>query len=188
MSRTTTLVVIAAAALLPLDARAQLQIKVGASFASTTESDYVPDVKNQTGFAAGVGWGIPFGKRLDFYPELLYVQKGAKYGDDAALKIDELDLPLMLRWNLPIDVLLPYLYAGPQLEFGLNCKAAGDDCVDTNDFRWGAVLGLGVRLGGLVTLEGRYNWTFNDISDQIASKPRTILLLAGLDLGKRRGK
>ena len=32
-----------------------------------------------------------------------------------------------------------------------------------------------------VTLEARYNWTFNEISEELGSKPRTILLLLGLD-------
>ena len=183
MSRTPPVLLLAAAVtLFPLDARAQFSIKAGASFASTTESDYVPDVGNRTGFAAGLGYGIPLGGgNFLFYPELLYVQKGGEYSDSRTLKIDELDIPLLLRWNTPIDVLSPFLYGGPQIEYELNCKAAGDDCIDSNEFRWGAVGGLGIRFGGRVSLEGRYNWTISELSDQIASKPRTILLLVGLD-------
>jgi hypothetical protein len=52
--------------------------------------------------------------------------------------------------------------------------------VDSESVRWGGVLGLGVLIGKRVTGDLRYNWTFNEISDQLSSKPRTILLLAGL--------
>jgi hypothetical protein len=182
MSRIATVVLLAAAVAVPLSAEAQFTVKLGASFASTTESELVPDVETRTGLAAGIGFGFRLGDgRFALHPELLYVQKGGKFGDAGTLKIDELDVPLLLRFDVPIDVLSPYVHAGPQLEFELNCETAGDDCVDTESFRWGAVLGLGARLGGLVTLEARYNWTFNEISDELGSKPRTILLLLGLD-------
>jgi hypothetical protein len=182
MSRIATVVLIAAAVALPLSADAQFTIKLGASLASTTESELVPDVETRTGVAAGVGFGFQLGDgRFALHPELLYVQKGGKFGDAGTLKISELDVPLLLQFNVPIDLLNPYVHAGPQAEFELNCKTAGDDCVDTESVRWGAVLGLGARLGGLVSVEARYNWTFNEISDELGSKPRTILLLLGLD-------
>jgi hypothetical protein len=182
MSRIATVVLLAAAVALPLRADAQFTIKLGGSFASTTDSDLAPDVDTRTGLAAGVGFGFRLGEgKFALNPELLYVQKGGKFGDAGTLKIDELDVPLLLRFDVPIDVLSPYISAGPQLEFELNCETAGDDCVDSESFRWGGVLGLGARLGGLVTFEARYNWTFNEISDELSSKPRTILLLLGLD-------
>jgi hypothetical protein len=172
----------AAVALLPVSAPAQLTIKVGASFASTTESEFTPDVSNKTGVAAGIGFGFKLGSgTFALHPELLYVQKGGDLGGGENLKIDELDVPLLAKFNLPIlESLGPNLYAGPQAEFQLTCKEAGEDCVDSKDVRWGAVLGLGVLIGKRVTGEIRYNWTFNEISDQLASKPRTILLLGGL--------
>jgi hypothetical protein len=52
--------------------------------------------------------------------------------------------------------------------------------VDTESFRWGGVVGLGVRFAKRFTGELRYNWTLTDISKVVDSKPRTILLLAGL--------
>ena len=182
MSRIAATVVLAAAVvLLPLSAQAQLTLKVGASFASTTESDLAPDVSNKTGFAAGIGFGFKLGSgTFALHPELLYVQKGGEFGDDAKLKIDELDVPLLAQFNLRFKTLSPYLYAGPQAEFELNCETAGDDCIDSISVRWGGVLGLGVLIGQRITGDLRYNWTFNDISDQFSSKPRTILLLAGV--------
>jgi len=189
MSRIATLVLLAAAAVLPRSADAQLTAKIGASFASATKSDLAPDVNTRTGLAAGLGFAFQIGNGVfALHPELLYVQKGGDLGGDGggSLKIDELDLPLLAQFNIPIEALTPFLLAGPQAEFELSCEAAGEDCVDSESVRWGAVLGLGARVGDLVTLEARYNWTFNEISDQLSSKPRTILLLAGLQFGRRR--
>ena len=171
----------AAVALVPLSAEAQFTIKAGASFASTTESDLTPDVSNKTGFVAGIGFGFKLGGgAFALHPELLYVQKGGDLGANETLKIDELDVPLLAQFNLRFETLSPYLFAGPQAEFELTCKSADVDCVDSESVRWGGVLGLGVLIGKRVTGELRYNWTFNEISDQLSSKPRTILLLAGL--------
>ena len=182
MSRNTTVVLLAAAvALTAVTADAQFTIKAGASFASTTESDFVPDVSNQTGFAFGVGYGFPLGKgAFSLQLEALYVQKGGDLGDEGSLKIDELDFPILLQWKIPIAFLSPFLYAGPQAEFELSCTAADIDCVDTESLRWGGVIGLGVRFGQRFSGELRYNSTWSEISELSNAKPRTILLLAGL--------
>jgi outer membrane protein with beta-barrel domain len=181
MSRNVTLALLAVAVATPLCAGAQLTFKAGASFASTSESELVPDVSNKTGLAVGVGFGFKFGNgTFALHPELLYVQKGGDLGASGDLKIDELDVPLLAQFNLSIlESLSPFLYAGPQAEFELSCTAADTDCVDTESLRWGGVVGLGVGLGQRFTGELRYNWTFNNISDALDSKPRTILLLAG---------
>jgi hypothetical protein len=181
MSRTAIVVLLAATvSLVPMSADAQFVIKAGASFASTTESDLVPDVSNQTGFAAGVGYGFPLGGgAFSLLLEALYVQKGGDLGPAGSLDIDELDFPILLQWKLPIQFLSPFLLGGPQAEFELSCTTADVDCVETESLRWGAVLGLGGVFGQRFTGELRYNWTFSEISDDVSSKPRTILLLAG---------
>lgn len=57
------------------------------------------------------------------------------------------------------------------------------DCVNTTTLRWAAVAGAGILLGSSLSVEGRYNWTLMELGDDIGSKPRTILLLAGFTLG-----
>lgn len=182
MTRNTAVVLLAAAvALTPLTADAQFTIKAGASFASTTESDLVPDVSNQTGFAIGLGYGFPLGTgAFSLLLEALYVQKGGDLGAGGSLKIDELDVPILLQWKIPIAVLSPFLYAGPQAEFELSCTTADVDCVDTESLRWGGVLGLGVRFAQRFSGELRYNGTWSEISQGSDAKPRTILLLVGM--------
>jgi len=181
MSRIATLVLLAAVAL-PLSADAQLTLKAGGSFASTTDSEGLPEGDTRLGAAVGLGFGFQFGEgKFALHPELLYVQKGGKFGDAGTLRIDELDFPLLIQFNVPIKLFTPYLYGGPQAEFELKCMAAGDDCVNSESVRWGAVAGLGFRVFELVTLEGRYNWTFSELSEELSAEPRTILVLLGLD-------
>jgi hypothetical protein len=180
MSRNTTAALFAAAvAFAPLSADAQFTIKAGASFASTSESDLVPDVSNQTGFAFGVGYAFRMGGgAFSIVTEALYVQKGADLGSQGSLDIDELDIPILAQLTFGI-ALSPFIYAGPQAEFELSCTAADVDCVDTESLRWGGVLGGGVHLGQRFTAELRYNFTLTEISELVDSKPRTILLLGG---------
>lgn len=166
-------------------ADAQLGVKAGFSFASTTESEFVPDVETRTGFAAGLSLGIPLGTVLTFRPEAMFVQKGGKYATNQTLEINELNIPLLLGIDIPITGVAPYLFAGPVAEYELSCKAADVDCIDTNSMRWGFTGGVGLRLGGALTVEGRYGYTLSEISDDVQSKPRTIMLLAGLQLGGR---
>jgi hypothetical protein len=181
MPRTITAALLAAAvALLPARADAQLTVKGGLSFASTTESDLVPDVDSRTGFAVGLGYGWKLGNIFEIRPEAFFVQKGGEFANVGTLELNELNIPILLQANLPIPVLAPYAYAGPQGEFELDCTVADTDCVDTESFRWGAVAGLGLRLGGTLSLEGRYNWTLDELTEDLGAKPRTILLLLGL--------
>jgi hypothetical protein len=167
------------AALIAQPASAQIGFKAGLSFASTTESEFIPDVDTRTGFAAGISLGLPLGSSLRLQPELLYVEKGGKFANDQTLEINELNVPVLLRFNLPLPAIAPFVLAGPVAEYELTCKAADVDCVDTESLRWGFAAGAGVRLGGY-SIEGRYGWTLTEISDNIRSKPRTILLLIGL--------
>src|SRR5512145_1079928 len=123
MSRPAAVVLLAAIILLPQNVDAQLTIKAGASFASASESELLPDISNRTGFALGVGFGFGSGV-FALHTELMYVQKGGDLGDVGTLEIDELDVPLLAQFNLAIlESLSPFLYAGPQAEFELSCTA-----------------------------------------------------------------
>ncbi len=167
-------------------ASAQFSVKGGLTFASATESAYLPDTKLRTGFAAGVSVGIPLGEVVELRPEALYVQKGAELAGADVFELDELVIPLLLEVDIPITGFMPYAFAGPQGELELSCKAFDVDCADTKSLRWGAVAGLGVRLARFLSIEGRYNWTLQEISDDIKSKPNTISILAGIHIGAKR--
>lgn len=161
---------------------AQIVLKGGLSFARATDSEYLPDLETRTGFAAGVSLGIPTGPAVGLRLEALFVQKGGHLATDDSFELNELDVPVLFQATVPIPVLAPFVLAGPQAEYELTCKKADVDCVNTTSLRWGFVVGAGVHLGGL-SVEGRYDWTFSDLADDIHSQPRTIMLLVGLPLG-----
>ena len=122
----------------------------------------------RTGFAAGIGLDLGFGIfRLS--PELLYVQKGVN-GDGSpsstAVKLDYAEIPVLLKVSLPIPSVQPFVYAGPSIALRLSCKTDEVDCSsDTiKDRDYGAVLGAGIKLGGKLSVEGRYNWGLSDLN------------------------
>lgn len=181
--RKTLAVLAIPALLLPAMANAQLMLKGGLSFASASNSQYLPDVDTKTGFSAGLSFGLPLGEGLQLRPELLYVQKGGKLATNADFELNELNIPVLLQVNLLGAGIAPYLFGGPQAEYELTCTRADVDCVNTTTLRWGAVAGAGIRLGSSLSVEGRYNWTLTEIGDNIGSKPRAILLMVGFALG-----
>lgn len=158
-------------------AHAGLTAKAGLSFATTTSSDYLPDPGTTTGAAAGLSFGLGVGRIVQIRPEALYVQKGGEFASNQSLTIHELDIPLLVQCKLPL--LDSFVYAGPQGEIELDVEAEGTNVVNTDSFRWGAVAGIGFEVLRVFSIEGRYNWTLDEISSDIGSKPKTILVLAG---------
>ena len=175
-----------AALMTPAAASAQFAFKGGLSFADATESQYLPDLDIKTGFAAGVSIGLPLNNVIEFRPELLFVQKGGKLATTGDFELDELNIPLFLEMDVPIAGFMPYIFGGPQAEYELTCTKADVDCVDTKSLRWGFAAGAGIRLAKTLSIEGRYNYTLSEISDDIKSKPRTILILAGIHFGAKQ--
>ncbi len=181
--------VVAALLTMPLALAAQgsLTIKGGVSFA--TLSNKQPDFETRTGFAAGIGLELGFGL-FRLAPELLYVQKGVN-GDGSpsstAVRLDYAEIPILLKVSLPIPGLQPFAYAGPSVGLRLSCKTDELDCPsDTvKDRDYGAVLGAGIKLGGKLSVEGRYNWGLSDLNkltSGVDSKTRTFLVLVGYSL------
>jgi hypothetical protein len=147
------------------------------------------------GLVAGgfVSW--PLGGRLEFQPEVLYVQKGAKtdaLGGTSTQKLDYLDVPLLVSYrirgsrerNLSV-------FGGPSVGVRLrarsNASFAGGsfeedvkDQIKTTDFA--VVGGLAYHRGRLV-FDGRCSWGFTDIDketgDDVEIRNRGISFLAG---------
>lgn len=172
---------------LALPAQISLTVKGGASFA--TLSNKQPDFESRTGFAAGIGLDMGFGM-FRLAPELLYVQKGVN-GDGSpsstAVKLDYAEIPILLKVSLPIPGVQPFVYAGPSIALRLSCKTDDVDCPsDTIKNRdYGAVLGAGIKLGGKLSVEGRYIWGLSDVNtltSGVDSKTRTFLVLVGYSL------
>lgn len=167
----------------PEPAAAQLGLKGGLSYATRSDNAR-PDLDSRTGFAAGLS--LPLGRGiLALQPEGLYVERG--WEGTAEGKLTYIEVPLLLRVNIPTPGIAPFAVAGPSASFRLSCTSGGADCPsDTRSTDYGVNLGAGVRLGGRsgLTIEGRYSWGLRKLSEVttgLDAKTRTFLALAGFE-------
>lgn len=169
---------------------AQLGLKGGLSFA--TLSNATPDLKTRTGFAGGVS--LTFGRgTLALQPEALFVRKTAPREptsgqESATVRTDYLEIPVLLRVNLPAGGVTVFGLGGGLYDMLLNCDLVGGACpneVSGHDF--GVVLGGGIKFGGrrALSIEGRYTWGITNVSELssgLDQKTRTFMILAGIGL------
>jgi outer membrane immunogenic protein len=162
---------------------------------NATGDDQAGPFDLRIGFAAGgfVSW--PLGGRLDFQPEVLFVQKGAKsdvLGGSATQKLDYLDVPLLVSYRINGSRERNFsVFGGPSVGILLRARSAstygGDtleqdvkDEVKSTDFA--AVAGLAYHRGRVV-FDGRYSWGFTDIdkdeTDATEIRNRVISFLIG---------
>ena len=124
-----------------------------------------------TGFGAGLFAEIPVSDIVSLQLEGLYMQKGASDEldeadiDDGDLTLSYIDVPIFLRFNLPLDEKIrPFVYGGGFAGYLLDAEAeSGGESVDEieiadllTDINYGVVLGGGVSFGKL-TLDVRYD-------------------------------
>jgi hypothetical protein len=130
---------------------------------------------SRTGFVGGIFVDIPAATSLVFEPQVLYSQKGVKYsgtvsglGVDVTLKMDYIDVPLLLRYNLQTDG-GAYFLLGPDVGFNVSCSAKAStsgasgsaDCGSgyATSVTFGGVAGLGFQKDK-IGIEGRYEYDF----------------------------
>jgi len=117
----------------------------GVNFA-TVSGDDVANTKSRTAFLFGAFAEIPLSRIFSIQPEALYTMKGPKIEDtdiNASLKISYVEVPLLLRVNIPtsgsssLDLfqgtsgggvgVRPHIYAGPAVAFKASCKLSGEE-------------------------------------------------------------
>lgn len=191
MPRTKALALAAAMTLgLVTQAHSQFQvgIKGGLTFATLSESDLSPDFKSQTGFVAGIHFGIPLGKSLMFQPEALISQQGAGFTTGittSSFKVSYLVVPANFRINLGSGGVQPFILGGPYAAFRLSCNVEDLlDCeaLDLSSTDWGLDFGAGLKFGGFFA-EARYSLGLTDISnlsEGFDSKQRVFTVMIGI--------
>lgn len=144
--------------------------KVGINFANLSfDPDDEEDTESRTGFAAGVLMVIPINARFAFQPEALFSQQGAKAeGQDASIKLDYINIPLLANINLSGGSNPVSLLVGPQLGFRISAKAeAGEEEVDIDDetesFDFGIVTGIAATIKNFI-IDARYLWGLSNIN------------------------
>lgn len=179
-----------------LSGQTEFGVKAGASFGNIKNKGLLPgSLETRTGAAGGLFLGYR-AAIIGVGVEGLYAQRGARSDqdvDDAATRLDYIDLPVYVKVSIPASVLRPFIYAGPQVSFEVKCRTAGGsaDCPDTGRKHtdYAAVIGAGLRIGqkmGL-SLEGRYVYGLADlklatVSSSDSYKNRTFMLLVGLGI------
>ncbi len=105
-------------------------------------------------------------------PELLYSQEGAKFSNETVVKLDYINIPLMVQYMFNNGFRIE---AGPQLGFLMNEKYEDEDGeeYEDDDFKsTNVALGLGLNYlsnSGL-GVGGRYNLGLSDISEANGTK------------------
>lgn len=197
----TAFAAISAVAYSPAPASAQaIGFKLGGSFANLDIEDEEDTLDGITGFVGG-GF-IRFGTgRFSLQGELLSVTKGADFvgetsDDDAELRLEYIEIPVMLHVPLTYGTFSPYVLAGPTVSLESGCDftdgTVSGDCDDADLFGrkktdFGVTAGGGVEFAmgpGAILVEGRYTWGLSNINDSdIADAPsvknRAAYLMAG---------
>jgi len=138
--------------------------------------DDVTDADYYTSYAIGVFYYHAFSEIFVLQPELYYSIKGGKgedEGDESVLKLSYIDIPVLLKFNLPLEgkSWAPNLYAGPYLAFLMGADVNDHDVKDffsSTDF--GLVVGAGADFHlsegkHLLELDFRYSMGFTKIYD-----------------------
>jgi hypothetical protein len=139
----------------------------GLNLANVT-GDAVEDNEIKLCFGGGAFLNIPLSELFSFQPELLYMMKGVKFGDntspdsDVGVRLSYIDIPLLAKFSIPTQgCVTPSFFAGPYVGFLLSAEAyMGDDVSDIADSTKSTDLGL-VFGGGVDYALGEGNLIFD---------------------------
>lgn len=175
-------------------------IKGGVNFANTGGVDALAGSKALTGFAAGgyLEFNVPF--LFTIQPEVLYSQKGFTaeqnvlgYDVKATGHFNYLEIPVLLKFSLPVPIVKPSLYAGPAMGILLSAKEKAEvtglatqesDVKDsTASTDWGFVIGASANIA-VITVDIRYTMGVAtlDKSGQTKVFNRVFSIMVGIPL------
>ena len=169
------------------DAQTRIAAKAGVSFANMSLDPDLEggDKQSLLGFAGGGHVQIPIGSgAVSVQPELLYIRKGFEFeesGATAKFQADYAEIPILLRYDIPAQSVMPFVMAGPYVAFEASCKLIGEDEGVTIDTDCDSTLGdtetestdFGILFGGGIAFpvgpgalffDARYGLGLTDIS------------------------
>lgn len=180
------ILVLAIIAGIGLSANAQTYLipKAGATF-SNLKLNNDESVSGRTGFAAGLGLALPLAPDGFFaiQPELLYIQKGAKFKTNSAsgtfvgeTSLNYFELPVLAKISFGGEAVKAYVNAGPSIAYALQGRSNDTDISFGNsnatfnnrmDFglQFGGGLGFGIGAGNLL-LDLRYGMGLSNLLNQ----------------------
>lgn len=122
----------------------------------------------QAGWNLGLTYNLDLPLGFSLQPSLVYTQKGAFMGGDAAgvtQKVGALNLPVSVQWGPDLLVARPFIDVTPYVGYSLYNNAEADflgiieDIKGENAFDYGLGVGAGVNVWKLQVIV-RYNWNF----------------------------
>lgn len=174
-------------------------IKGGVNFANVGGADAPPNSKTLTGFAAGGYLEISLPMLFTIQPEVLYSQKGFTADENflgtnvkVTGSLNYLEIPVLLKYSLPVPVVKPSLYAGPAMGILLSAKgkaeAAGqsqeeDIKSQTANTDFGLVLGASANVA-IINVDVRYTLGLTTIDKNGTTKGynRVWSIMVGIPL------
>ncbi len=189
------------AAALPIGPSAGIGIKGGLNLAKASDLDALADGKisndTKTGLIGGAYGKFALGP-INAQIEGLYSMKGSKGSlplglGDWETNLHYFEVPMLLKLELPLPAVGPYLYAGPTFSYLLKAEnEAGDDISDAlKSTEWGLAIGGGVNILQF-NVEVRYSMGLTELLENDTAAPefsalndtknRTISVMVGYDL------
>lgn len=151
-----------------------LGARLGASVATLdVDAENILDEENRTGLVAGVFYNRSLGL-LGYQVEVLYASRGADFGDGGSLDLTYIQIPALLKVNLPVGMLQPGVFGGVAVALKIDCEVGeSENCddvagVDVNDVDFVGVVGADLKyslVGVGLWLDGRYNLGLSNIGD-----------------------
>ncbi len=164
--------------------------KVGLSVANLSTDAF--NTSTHRGFAAGGFVAIEINDLLSIQPEVMFVQKGSRFGEDGqevSVNLDYVEVPILVVFTLQTSGhVTPFVYAGPSFGATTSAKAEmdGEEEDLDDEVKGGDVLivfGGGVDISGF-TIEARYEAgvsTIAELGDD--TKTSAFMVLAGFSFG-----
>ncbi len=149
-------------------------MKAGLNISDVNMEDI--EASTQSGYVAGfyVDMASPL---LHLQAELLYTSRKSELGavnpSDYNIEIRNhyIQVPVMVKFGLPIPLVSPSVYAGPAVAFPIKSEFTdrGGDWVDVNDYNkdmvWSVVLGADVLLLDKLIVDIRYDIAVTSLND-----------------------
>lgn len=157
----------------------QNMVGLKAGLVAAELSGDVEDVSSRAGLGFGGFLQVMVGPNFSIQPEALYLMKGASDdANEADIKVNYLQVPILVQYHIPAAGVSPRIFAGPSLAFELGCDLEMDgveaSCeaadISTKSADFGLVFGAGadIPLGGVVvTLDGRYDLGVTNIAEDV---------------------
>lgn len=158
----------------------QNMVGLKAGLVAAELSGDVEDVSSRAGLGFGGFLQVMVGPNFSIQPEALYLMKGASGSDgaeDVDVKVNYLQVPILVQYHIPAAGVSPRIFAGPSLAFELGCdvetNGVESSCeteeISTKSADFGVVFGAGadIPLGGVVvTLDGRYDLGVTNVAEE----------------------